>query len=287
MFCPSCGSQQPDNASFCSSCGAKFQNEATQAPQQTVFQPSAAQQAPYQPPVFQAPRPKTAEDAMTSAEKNAGKLCLLTFVLSLLLVATSILAPLNGDLLSNFLVNSVVEMSGASIDELRDELSDGIDKAEESLDKADDAYHLSSSQKECIEEFLESAKNLNSCFSLLNLRDFATVSLEAMEELEDAEDFGYNFDFNKRQLEQSIEALDILIYVIIGFFAFPLLFTLLAGLLRNRGLTITALVFTVLTQLLLCGVIWAVLSLAVFIAQFIFCGMAKNAKLKRQLFGAV
>lgn len=68
-----------------------------------------------------------------------------------------------------------------------------------------------------------------------------------------------------------------MIGVAVAMFALPALFTLLAGFKKSMGLTITALVFMVLTQLMLCGILWVLMSLVVYIFQAVLCKKAKNA----------
>lgn len=41
MFCPKCGSQQPDNATFCASCGSSLGHTAPQPQQQPQWQPQS------------------------------------------------------------------------------------------------------------------------------------------------------------------------------------------------------------------------------------------------------
>ena len=57
MFCPNCGSQNPEGTVFCASCGTKMTAEQTAQPvfQQPVFQQPAPQQPVYQQPVYQQP----------------------------------------------------------------------------------------------------------------------------------------------------------------------------------------------------------------------------------------
>jgi hypothetical protein len=81
------------------------------------------------------------------------------------------------------------------------------------------------------------------------------------------------------EFEEIQSVVDLVVIAAIGMFALPLIFTLLGGLLKSKGLTITALVFIILPQLLLCGVLWVALSLVVYIFQAVLCGKAKKAKL--------
>lgn len=338
MFCPSCGTQVPDSAAFCGSCGHKFGSDAAQAPQQPqapqqvpqqsevqapaenaqpafqptasqqapyeppvfqpnaaqqapqqppVFQASAAQQAPYQPPVFQAPQPSKAEAIITPAEKNARWGCLATFLLALALLITSVFVPLNNDLLANDFIKFCIQLVDpkATVRDVRDQVVEGIEEAEESLEAAEE--QLTDSQKEAIEKFLTVSKKLVKNFSILNLREFATTSLDAYEELENATNFGYEFNISKSDITMYRDFIDVAIYVVAGLFLIPLLLLLLAGLFRSKGLTITAIIPTVLVQIIFCGVLWVLLTLVIYIAHAVFCSLNKKAKLKRKIINAL
>ena len=68
----------------------------------------------------------------------------------------------------------------------------------------------------------------------------------------------------------------IIIIMAVSYFL-PLLFALLGGLNKSTGLTVTALIFTVLSQLILCGILYVVLSLAIFIFQAVLCNKVQKA----------
>ncbi|MBR6548573.1 MAG: zinc-ribbon domain-containing protein [Clostridia bacterium] len=52
MFCPNCGTQNPDNANVCMNCGNALRQ---QAPVQPAYQQPAYQQPMYQQPMYQQP----------------------------------------------------------------------------------------------------------------------------------------------------------------------------------------------------------------------------------------
>ena len=70
--------------------------------------------------------------------------------------------------------------------------------------------------------------------------------------------------------------INIITLVVLGLFVLPLIFTLLGGLLKSKGLTITALVLVIIPQLALSGILFVVLSLIIYITQAVFCGKAKK-----------
>lgn len=64
MFCPHCGSQQPEGSKFCAVCGRELQAPAAQATAQApVAQMPAAQASTAQVPTSQAPATQSAPSA--------------------------------------------------------------------------------------------------------------------------------------------------------------------------------------------------------------------------------
>ena len=69
---------------------------------------------------------------------------------------------------------------------------------------------------------------------------------------------------------------EVIIAVCVGAFALPFLFALLGALLKNTPLTVIAMVFTLLAQLVLSGVLYMVLSGVIFIVQVVLCNKYKK-----------
>ena len=68
-----------------------------------------------------------------------------------------------------------------------------------------------------------------------------------------------------------------LMVFILGFFVLPILFAILGGTLKNTALTIIGIVFTAISQLIFCGIIWVALSLVVGIVQAVMCSKVNAA----------
>jgi hypothetical protein len=75
------------------------------------------------------------------------------------------------------------------------------------------------------------------------------------------------------------KGIEIIIGILIGCFFLPLLFTLLGGLRKSTGLTVAALIFTVIAQLTWSGWIWAAVTGAVLLAQCILCRSITKAQM--------
>lgn len=84
MFCPNCGTQNADNATFCAGCGTKL-NADQQAPaQQPVYEaPVQPQQPVYQQPVYQAPQQPVYQQPITVPGKGLGVAGMVLGIISL------------------------------------------------------------------------------------------------------------------------------------------------------------------------------------------------------------
>jgi hypothetical protein len=72
------------------------------------------------------------------------------------------------------------------------------------------------------------------------------------------------------------QAMGAVIVFVVGFFFLPILFAVLGGTLKNTALTIVGMVFTVIAQVIFCGVLWVVLSLAVGVVQAVLCSKVNS-----------
>ena len=252
-----------------------------QAPyQQAPYQQAPYQQNPYEQPAVQ-PVQKTEAAKTTAFDKLAGKLVYATFLLSLLLLAASVLITLTTDLMRIPMIKTVLQIAEAEGDiaearmELNNILSEGRDEMTDYSDEMTDV------EEKAIDDILSSAEKLSRNFSVMNIRSFFKT-LESSAEILDENSLNFALGANSTDFFTGIReiniAINVIIVIVVCAFLLPLLFTILGGLLKNRGLTITALVFTVISQLALCGIIWVILSLAIYIFQVILCTKAKRYK---------
>ena len=104
---------------------------------------------------------------------------------------------------------------------------------------------------------------------MLNLKAAADLVLE--------ESGNYDLGMNEEEAEQASMIMTVLMIGMVAFFFLPLLLTLLAGLNKSAGLTVAALIFTAISQFALCGIVFVVISLVLFIAQAVICGKVNKA----------
>lgn len=264
MFCPKCGTQVPEGAAFCGGCG----NRLNQAAQPTPPVQPAYNQQPVRPaqPVY-APQP------VAPRKQNGAKsvLVVVTMLLSLVLIAASVVAPLATAFykIPAFSLAMVIAEGEDDVDYMMDSLGEGIEELEEELEHQEDV--MEDDEFEAAEEMVDSVKKLHKNFSILNARS----TMKLVEEVNGEFDMG----IEQYEIDQLIMALNIVVAVIVGFFVLPLLFTLLGGLLKSTGLTITAIVFTAISQLIFSGLLLFVLSLAVGIVQAILCSQLKKSRM--------
>ncbi len=267
MFCPNCGAQIPDDSAVCGSCGQALRN-----PQQTSA--PVGYMPPQQPPRFNpAPAaPVSKKEYMatmaTQGTKNKRKLVLVTMLICMALIVGGVLATLNMPFYEIPFVSLVLGASDADVDELEDEMSDLIDELENDLELQEDT--MSDDEVEAAEKLIDGMKEFEDNMSITGVQNMVDLVEDVLDEYEDL--FMEN-DID--EMTQTMEELDVImsavVGAVIGFFFLPMLFTILGGSLRSTGLTITAIIFTAIAQLIFCGFLWVALSMAVGIFQAVLC----------------
>ena len=240
MRCPSCGTDLPNGSAFCGSCGHQFDQETK--------------------------RPSN----------NASKLIPLTFLLTVVLLVISILLPLTTGILDIPVVNMAFTISGDSVEDMKDNLDnlkDDYKDIENRFEESEDL--LSKKEAKVVKKIMKASKKVVNTPSLLNVNKLIKVVDKTADQLDDGNDI-----IDTRGLTDGIEdiqsVIGIIIAVVIVMFILPTIFTLLGGFKKSKVLTILALVFMVIPQLLLCGILWVLLSLVVYILQAVLCHKAKH-----------
>lgn len=250
MKCPICNAELPEGSTICSYCNCQIS------------------------------APAKSYSSVSEFDKKAGKLIPITFLLTIALIVISILLPLSVSIVEIPAISTALSIAGddgeevvnelEELDELYDDkqLLDELEAVEDELPK--DAVKAT-------KKIIKSLKKATTTPSLLNVKNLISTVEKCADDLdEDSDVIGLSQLSN--DLESATKIMNIIIYVVIGMFALPAIFTLLGGLLKSKGLTITALVFMVLTQFMLCGFLWVVLSLVIYIFQAVLCHKAKKAK---------
>ena len=250
MKCPICNAELPEGSTVCSNCNCQLSS------------------------------PAKTYSSVSAFDKKAGKLIPITFLLTVALVVISILLPLSMSIVKIPVISTALSITGAEGEELEDELealSEEYDSKAllDELEEVED--ELPKDAVKATKKIIKSLKKATKTPSLLNVRSLISTVEKCADDLdEDSDVIGLSQLSN--DLESATKIMDIVIYIVIGMFALPAIFTLLGGLLKSKGLTITALVFMVLSQISLCGFLWVVLSLVVYIFQAVLCHKAKKAK---------
>lgn len=263
MFCPNCGANLPDSATFCGNCGAP---QKTQQPQQPVYQ-APPQYRPATPPVIPMSKKEFLAQKADPATRKTGSLVTITLLISLVLIAASIFVPLTVPFFDIPAIDLLLTVAEADPDELIEELEVSLEELEDSYDRGKST--MDSDEREAAKKVIDSMDALIENFSVLNFKNLVSVTQK--------EGDGYMDRQDLEEIEQIDQIMTVVIASLAGSFLLPLVFALLGGLNKSTGLTVTALVFTVLSQLTLCGLLLAAASLTVYIVQAVLCSKVQRA----------
>ena len=270
MYCPNCNAELPEGTSFCGCCGAKLTQPETQqyaAPAAPAY-PGYATYTTYARPMNNMTKKEfLASDAGLHARGQA-KLAVLVCLIAVAAIIAGIFATMTMPIFDIPVMSMAMEAADADPDELLDELENELEVMEEEYEMIEDDF--SKSEREDIEDWMDSANDLTDSFSILNLKNFVNDTTMIVDE--------YGDEFNTSDLDEIVEGMDAVnqamgaVIVFLGvFFFLPILFAILGGTLKNTALTIVGIVFTAIAQIIFCGIIWVVLSLAVGIVQAVLC----------------
>lgn len=270
MYCPNCNAELPEGTSFCGCCGAKLTQPETQqyaAPAAPAY-PGYATYTTYARPMNNMTKKEfLASDAGLHARGQA-KLAVLVCLIAVAAIIAGIFTTMTMPIFDIPVMSMAMEAADADPDELLDELENELEVMEEEYEMIEDDF--SKSEREDIEDWMDSANDLTDSFSILNLKNFVNDTTMIVDE--------YGDEFNTSDLDEIVEGMDAVnqamgavIVFLVGFFFLPILFAVLGGTLKNTALTIVGMVFTAIAQVIFCGVLWVVLSLAVGVVQAVLC----------------
>lgn len=296
MICPNCGAAIDNDAKFCNCCGNAIpQQPQYQQPQQPQYQPpqyqqyQQYQQPQYAPPQYQQPQyaPQRPVNSISKKDflrsQTSGKvktqsiIVLVTTIVSILLIIGSALLPLVRPIFRLPSITAIFSLADMDLREITDELQADIDELNDDLDYSRD--YMSDEEIELAELILDTFEDLSGRLNVMDLSRLAnamrTDYADLLEEIMAPEDM--------EAIDILVQVPTIIILVIVSTFLLPLLFAILGGVKKSMGLTITALVFSFLPQLIFNGIGVLVLTLAVFITQAVLCSQLNKAYKDHQL----
>lgn len=312
MICPHCGAALANGLDKCNCCGKPLNAQQPQyqppqhqtPPQQPQYQQPPQYQAPPQQPQYQAPpyQPQYQQSpyqppyqAAPYAQRKFGTeskktfyrdlapkklkvqwhLTTVTMILALLLIIAGIIFPMVRPILRIPSVTGMLSAAGISV---RD-ITDGIDTLYDELAQEYDLGYWDGEELEMAEELLEALDRLSGNFNLLDISKLAKTLRSEFDDL-----LWEYLDASEIQMLDMIVQIPTIIIVAIGVsFLLPLIFTLLAGLKKNLGLTIAAMILTLLPMVIINGWAFATATLAIFIPQIVFCANTKKGYKDYQL----
>ena len=294
MFCPECGTNLPDGSTFCTNCGKQLaQQMQFQPPVQPQYQ--APVQPQYQAPVQpqqqpQPPRPTIDPEAMSKTEfikqcgdkkvRTTALFATIAMLVVLGLLAGSIFVMLNMSLFkiplvyNGFKLINDLGVEEIDVDTLEPELRDMLRSLRG--DYLILRNEMTPAQREATEVFLDAVDKFAENPSILAGR-------ACLKELEDTRSFGiFGAAIESGRADTFYYAgkgVETVAGIMIGCFFLPLLFTLLGGFRKSTGLSVAALIFTLITQLLWVGLIFAGVTFAVLLTQCILCRKLTKAQM--------
>lgn len=269
-FCKNCGNPLKDGAKFCGKCGAKVEEVSEEA----VYKPSAVYETNVEP---QKKLDLTNNKFINISEKKffgmtGNKLIVFTLaVVSVLLLVISYFSVLNTSFEKIPVVSLILGSDADDFDDVKDELSEEIDRAEDALDDYKD--ELSKKEIKLVKNALNAFKKCAKNFSIQNIKKIIS-SAEDLAKVEVDESNIFD-DFASEVLGEVTDVLDIISVVILVNMVFALIFTACGGFLKIRGLVITGMILSIIYGFIFCGFLYVLLFVAAHIALFIFQGKLK------------
>lgn len=236
MICPGCGGTVEDNAKFCTQCG------------------------------FQFPERDQVKKSPVLLLIGIGAL-----VVCLAMLVVGFFSVKNTDFFDIPIVSMILPDMDDELDDVRDEMLEGIEKIEDKMDELD----LTGDEEEFVNTAIETAKTLTKEISLNSLNEFA----ENAKKMADIDvDLDKELDDLTESVDELQDALKLIENIVLWFMLVPLALAVLAGLLRSRGLTIFAMITALPFFFMFGGVVWGIIAIAGYITQIVVYGKMKKAK---------
>lgn len=272
MFCFHCGASLPDGTKLCEACGTDLSctlSAANAAPAQEPADPIVPKESPVIPPA------KKAAKEPTRFVKSLQIAITVTMILSMLLILASGAIMLSTNVTEMGIVTWSMD-TFLDLD-LQEELDDLSETRRDLKTKYNNEFStLTKAQRSDLKKMISEIEDVQKDNTVLKLVRFLDYLVTEAGEAAEADTQLFSIDTEGLQNFQQTK---ILLFVLIGLmYLLPLLFALLGGLLKNTGLTITAMILTLLVQMITGVMIPFVISLVVYLLQILFCKLLKKVK---------
>lgn len=249
MFCTNCGNPAPEGNKFCQQCGCPVAQQP--APRELSMKEYLRTEAP---------RPV----------RRSAKLLTVTFILTMVLVVSSALAPVYMSVFHIPVVDGFLSLFGADEEDTRqmlEQLDEYYQEVEAEFRR--EQQSLTALQQTAGEKILRCLGDLAKLPSVTNFQRL----VEATES-----NARYNDQVGNLYMAEFFSYLtQYLITCLMYAFALPVVLTLFAGTGKSAGVTIAALAFTVISQLVFSGILWVLASLVLYITQAVLCSKVNKA----------
>lgn len=247
MKCSNCGAELSQGTMFCASCGT----------------PVAQQPEPqYQAPVYQAPmqpqRPVSKKQyiATMASEKvkKSRKLApIIALVCAAILLVGYFVAMNTAFYDLPIITLAYPEEEREDMEDQMDDIADQTDEAEERLEALEDT--LSNKEMKVAEKCLEAGTAAAEKPSIANMQKFVNAAKKA-------DDMGFSEEMGMDDVDEVSEVFGIFNGMLIGGLIWVLLFTLLGGLCKSKGLVVAGMIFSVFYTWPMAGIVFTILSIA-------------------------
>ncbi len=246
MNCTNCGTPVAPGYTFCTRCGAPV-----------VAAPAVA-------PVS---KKEYLANIAGPRTKQASKLILITMAVSLVLIIISVFMVLNASIFEIPLLSIALDATG---EDPQEEFSDNIKGIKKNLKNV--TVEKGSDEEELVADFEQIIDGLDDALSINNIKKLLNFADKHEDDLSDYVDYSELDTID--ELRESLNIFSVGAWIP---FLLPLLLALLAGLTKSSGLTIVALIFTLIPVSLLVSFAMCLLCAAVYIVQILLCNKLKNS----------
>jgi hypothetical protein len=193
----------------------------------------------------------------------------VAFLMSVLLLFVGIISTTKCDFYEIPVLSLIAGNNTSDLERSKKEIKNEVERYEELLEDAED---LTNQEFNLAKKVLRSGKKLAKSFSLANIKTL----MKNTEKLAEKSNFGKGVLGS--EYDELVKIINIVLTVMWIFMLIPLAVTVLGGVKKSVGATVTALILAMIFFLLFGGIVWGLLSAASYVTQVVCYKKIKAAK---------